>query len=238
MTIHCSRKIIMHWCKSALCFFVIFLFRLVCWNGNLRIQRKKSKEEIFLRRIKISTFILDLVRTKNFKFWRKNIASLIKTEFNLSQLTLEDLLLRRLFLWNFSENWANIFCIIYKKFQLDCQNCLTHVQRKNLITGNFIGRSFFSYEALLVFHRTKSPSGRSFFNAVSETALTVSRLNFWGDPFWDDSVILEFFLKMRGTKWTFAEKFRIICQYGIRHDQRNNSKGEKIWKKNQYIKFH
>ena len=118
-----------------------------------------------------------------------------------------------------------------KKIQLDCQNCLTHVQRKNLITGSFTGRSFISYEALLVFHRTKSPSGRSFFNAVFETALTVSRLNFWGDPFWDDSVILEFFLKMRGTKWTFAEKFRISCQYGIRHDQRNNSKGEKIWKK-------
>ena len=118
-----------------------------------------------------------------------------------------------------------------KKIQLDCQNCLTHVQRKNLITGSFTGRNFISYEALLVFHRTKSPSGRSFFNAVFETALTVSRLNFWGDPFWDDSVILEFFLKMRGTKWTFAEKFRISCQYGIRHDQRNNSKGEKIWKK-------
>ena len=124
-----------------------------------------------------------------------------------------------------------------KKIQLDCQNCLTHVQRKNLIAGSFTGRNFISYEALLVFHRTKSPSGRSFFNAVFETALTVSRFNFSGDPFWDDSVILEFFLNMRGTKWTFAEKFRISCQYGIRHDQRNNSNGEKIWKKNQYITF-
>ena len=114
---------------------------------------------------------------------------------------------------------------------MGCQNCLTHIQRKtNMIICRFPGRIFISFEAVLVFHRKKIPSGRNLFNAVVETSYKMCWVNFWGDIFWDHWVILMFFWNMSGTKWTFWEKFCLSCQYGLLNDHRNISKDETIWK--------
>ena len=108
ITIHYSQKIIIHWCKTFLSFRDNY-FRLVCWNSILRIQRKISKPHVFSTNIKKSISILDLGRTKSFKFWRKKFAGLSKTAFNLSRITFWGFSCWEDFFWSFLKNHRTIF---------------------------------------------------------------------------------------------------------------------------------